>query len=241
MKSKTVLITGGAKGLGKELSLLLIEKGYSVIMVDKVTPEAVPPDLKTKLLDYFQLDLADTAAVLDFNRQYLSEKNVAIDILVINAFPRVFKTFEDFKDQEIINFVNTALLNQLLIAHVVVKKMIKNDFGRIISINSKSHVYGYSSGSLYCSLKSAWMIFHQSVAKELLQNNRNVSMTTICPDSFADTKGNKLRHYDFVVKAIKKQMLAALSRKKSSITYALTFRTRIIMMVQLFKKILRIR
>jgi len=241
MKNKTVLITGGAKGLGKELSLLLIEKGYPVIIVDKVNPEDLPPDFRSKLLDYFRLDLADTKAVIEFIRQHLSKNELAIDILVINAFPRVFKAFKDFKDQEIINFVNVALLSQLLIANVVAKRMIENDFGRIISINSKSHAYGYSSGSLYCSLKSAWMTFHESLSKELLQSNKNVSMTTICPDSFADTAGNKSRHYDFIIKAIKKRLLSALSRKKSSIYYAVTFKTRIIMTYQLFKKIVSIR
>lgn len=238
MKNKTVLITGGAKGLGKELSLLLIEKGYSVIVVDKVNPEDLQPGFRLKLLDYFQLDLADTHAVLEFIRHHFSENELLIDILIMNAFPRLFKAFQDFKDPEIISFVNAAFLNQLLMAHIIVKKMIENDFGRIVAINSKSHVFGYSSGSLYCSMKSAWMTFHESLAKELLLSKKNVSMTTICPDSFADTDGNKLRHYDFVVNAVKKQMMAALSRKKSSIANALTLKTRCIMTYQLFKKII---
>lgn len=240
MKNKTVIITGGAKGLGKELSLLLIEKGYSVIILDKVLSADLSPDFRKKLFAYFQLDLTDTNAVADFIRSDLFKDDLIIDVLIINAFPRVFKDFKDFQVSEIIDYVNAAFLSQLLIAHAVVKRMIENDFGRIVTINSKSNVYGYSTGSLYCSLKSAWMTFHESLARELLVSNKNVSINTICPDSFADTMGNKLPHYDYIVKAIKKLVLSALVKKKSSIYYAVTFKNRIILSYQEFKRILNI-
>jgi short-subunit dehydrogenase len=240
MNNKTVLITGGAKGLGKELSLFLIEKGYSIIILDKVLPADLPPDFRKKLLDYFQLDLTDVNAVVEFIHHDLFKDNLLIDVFIINAFPRVFKNFKDFQSSEISDFVNAAFLSQLLIANVIVKRMIENDFGRIITISSKSNVQGYSTGSLYCSLKSAWITFHESLSRELLMSNKNVSITTICPDSFADTNGNKLRHYDFIIKSIKKRVLAALVKKKSAICYTVTFKNRLIISYEVFKRILNI-
>jgi short-subunit dehydrogenase len=160
--------------------------------------------------------------------------------LIVNAFPREFKDFKDFQDHEIADFVNAAFLNQLLIANAAVKKMIENDFGRIIIINSKANTQGYSSGSLYCSLKSAWMAFHEALAKELSFSGKNVSITTICPDSFTDAKGNNFRHYAPIIKAIEKRMLVALMTNKSAIYYALTFKNRIVLTCQAVKRILNI-
>jgi short-subunit dehydrogenase len=240
MKNKTVLITGGACGLGKELALLLIEKDYPVIVLDKVSPADMSTDFKNKMLDYIQLDLADTNAVVEFIHNDLFRNDVIIDILIINAFPKVFKNFNEFQSSEISDYVNAAFLSQLLIANAVVKKMIGNDFGRIITISSKSNVQGYSTGSLYCSLKSAWMTFHESLSKELSLSNKNVCIATICPDSFADTNREKLPKYDSIIKAIKKRVLAALVKKKSGIYYEVTLKNRIILSYQMFKRFLSI-
>ena len=240
MKQRKVLITGGAGGLGKNLSLWLSQQGYDVIVLDKLDVDSCDADLRAKVFDYIQLDLADCAAVQLFINNYIQNGNHAIDALIINAFARVFKNFQDFADSEVVDFVHSSFLNQLLIAKAVLKKMLENNHGRIITISSKSGIQGYSSGSVYCSLKSAWIAFHESLAKELSQFKTGVSITTICPDSFSDTRGRELPHHDFVVAKIKKIVLDALRNPESNIYFPLAFKTRLVLSWQLLKKLMKI-
>lgn len=240
MKARTVLITGGAGGLGKDLALFLGQKDYNIIVLDRLGPDSIEQAFRDRMFDYIQLDLADQEAVKGFIKCYIENRNIAIDVLIINAFSRVFKNFQDFTESEIVDFIHSSFLNQLLIANALLKKMLDSGHGRIITISSKSGIQGYSSGSLYCSLKSAWITFHDSLARELVASKRDVSITTICPDSFSDAAGKKLKHYDFITGKIKTMVLSALRSQDSAIYFPVTFKTRLVLSWQMVKKIMRI-
>ncbi|MCU0645420.1 MAG: SDR family NAD(P)-dependent oxidoreductase [bacterium] len=240
MKARTVLITGGAEGLGNDLSQVLAQKDYNIIVLDRLDPGSLEQEFRDKLSEYIQLDLADLESVTGFIKGYIENSIIVIDVLIINAFSRIFKSFQDFTDFEIVNFTHASFLNQVLIANSLLKKMLENEYGRIITISSKSGIQGYSSGSLYCSLKSAWITFHESLERELSVSKRDVSITTICPDSFSDTTGNKLKHYDFITGKIKRIVLSALKNQDSAIYFPVTFKTRLFLSWQMVKKILRI-
>lgn len=240
MKEKTALITGGAGGLGKELAMMLMDKGISVVVLDKIPQENLDDDYKSRLKKYIALDLSDLDAVKNSVKGYFIKEAVSVDILIINAFPRVFNNFSDYKDLEIIRFVNTAYTSQLIFANHFLNKMIETGFGRIIIISSKSGIQGYSSGSLYCSLKAAWITFHESVERELSTFSKDLTITTICPDSFSDQQGNRSRQHDYIVGAVKKIVLKAIFHNSSGIYYPATLWTKLILSLQLLRKLLKL-
>jgi short-subunit dehydrogenase len=237
---KSVLITGGAGGLGKELTMALALKDYSVNVIDKLPFEAVSPDCQKAFKRYYQLDLSDPIAVLRFIKCHLVDDRLTIDIFIVNAFPRVFKNFAEFKEQEIIEFVNTSFLSQILLANAIVKGMIDRGEGRIITIGSKAALRGYSTGSLYCSMKSAWLVFHESLSKELSASGRNISITTICPNSFSDRSGKKLPNYDSIVGKVEDAVFKALMNSESRIEFTLNLRSRMALLMQMLGKMIRI-
>ena len=237
---KTALITGGAGGLGKELALMLMDKDISVIVLDKIPQENLDDDYRSRLRKYITLDLSYLDAVKSSIEGYFIKKAIRIDILIINAFPREFNNFLDFNDSEIIKFVNIAYTSQLILANHFLNKMTETDFGRIIIISSKSALQGYSTGSLYCSLKAAWITFHESVEKELRACKKNITITTICPDSFSDQQGNRYNQYEYIARAVNKIVLKAIFNNSSGIYYPATFRTKLILFLQLFRKLLKL-
>lgn len=240
MMEKTALITGGAGGLGKELAFVLMDKGISVIVLDKFPQENLDDDYKSRLIKYISVDLSDLEAVKSTVEKYFINESLRIDILIINAFPRVFKNFQYFKDHEIIDFVNAAFTSQLILVNHFLNKMIENGFGRIIIISSKSAIQGYSTGSLYCSLKAAWITFHESIAKELRTCPKNICITTICPDSFSDQQGKRHTQYEHIMKAVKKIVLKAISGNGSRIYFPAAFRTKFVLSSQLFRKLIKL-
>jgi short-subunit dehydrogenase len=237
---KTALITGGASGLGKELAQVLININISVIVLDKIPLENINDDFKRQLKKYIVLDLSDLDAVKIAIEDYFMKGKIMVDILIINAFPRIFKNFQCFKDQEIIDFANSAFISQLILANYFKNKMIENNFGRIIIISSKSAIQGYSTGSLYCSLKAAWVTFHESVEKELKTCPKNISIITICPDSFSDQQGNRYPHYEKITRAVEKIVINAISRNGSGIYFPVIFWTKLTLSLKLFRKFLKL-
>ncbi len=237
---KTALITGGFSGLGKELALTLINYGVAVVVIDKVPKEKLDNEYVARLKKYIELDLSDLDATKSSIEQYFMTEQLVIDIFIINAFPRIFNDFIKFNDLEIIQFVNTAFSSHLVFANYFLKKMLAVNYGRIIIISSKSAIQGYSSGSLYCSLKAAWIIFHECLQKELNNSNKNVTITTICPDSFSDLENNKNSQYEYILCAIKKRVIKAISHKSSKLLFITTFKTKIILSLQILEKLIKL-
>ncbi len=240
MKKLRILITGGAGGLGDKLVEVLSSFGYEVAVVDRINPEQLNLGFKHKLLEYIQLDLSDNSAVQDFIETQIINNINRFDGIIINASPRIFKDFSAFDKAEIIKFINTGFLNQLLIVNNLLQNMLEKGFGRIIIISSKSGLQGYSGGSLYCSMKSAWISFHESVSRELNHTGKNVTITTLCPDSFSNTSGSFYPGSDVILNSVFSSVIKALRGDKSKLIYNVTFKTKFILSLQLLKKIFKI-
>lgn len=235
---KRVLITGGARGLGKEITISLINAGYKVIVWDKTAKDQIDASYLTKLEDYVQVDLAD----LDQARQCLitSIQIRPVDVLILNASPRVFNHFIQFDSSDILLLTQAAFIGPAMILHDVCSQMIENGYGRIIIINSKSAVRGYSSGSLYCSYKSAWLALHESLEKELKSYAKNVTITTLCPDSFSDTDGRRLSGYQYITGNIIRHILQSFESTGSRIIFVATFHSRLSAALQYCIKIIKV-
>ncbi|MCX7871526.1 MAG: SDR family oxidoreductase [bacterium] len=195
-----VLITGGGSGLGKIISESLLSKNYKVIVIDKLSPHAIEKDYISKII-YYQFDLSNIND-LNFIIEDIYKNFNSIDVLINNAALRNFNTFEDFTLEEIFKLINVNYTTALILSRLVLKRMIQKNFGRIINISSVSSLYGYYSGTLYCSTKAALNIFTEALAKELTKNNKNITINTILPDSFITREGVKLKHYNYIVNNI---------------------------------------
>ena len=84
---KRVLITGASSGIGKAASTLFLERGWQVIMVDKVEDEQLNADLKKQYKDnvYFYLgDISQNDTVM-LLYDFVLEKTAGVDSLINNA------------------------------------------------------------------------------------------------------------------------------------------------------------
>lgn len=228
-----ILITGGASGLGKQI-VLSLQKNNSIDIIDKLSKDKLDQSILDNINDYYDIDLSDYQGI----NKFIESNNVNYDVLIINAFPRIFKNFEDFTIEEIFHFGNSAFINQIILINEIYKRMLMNNFGIIIIIGSKSHIKGYSSGSLYCSLKSAYDVFHESVSRELKQKNKNVFFSIIHPDSFSNISGSNINY--FIIQNVIKKIKDLISHPESKVIYVLNFKTRILVLVQIFQKMLKL-
>lgn len=163
---KTILITGGSRGIGRAMVELFSERGYYVAFTYKSSDElAEALSKKTGALAI----KADSAIAEDILKavETVQNKLGMIEILINNAAVSSFSLFTDvaLKDWRAMFSVNVDAA--FLYTKAVLPDMIKNRRGRIINISSMWGVVGSSCEVCYSATKAALVGMTKALAKEV--------------------------------------------------------------------------
>lgn len=191
MKKKTVLITGGTRGIGLSIKNKLIKENYKVIYTGTKNK---------KVKNFLQLDLNDKNSIDKFIKQI---EKINIDILIINSGINIIKSFLNFKDSEIERVVNINFLNNLKIIQTTLKGMYRENFGRIIFISSIWGVKPAKERSIYSFTKKSLQFLCKSIASEY--GHKNILINSISP-GFIETELTKKSLSAKKMKSLKKRI-----------------------------------
>lgn len=186
LENKTVIITGGASGIGKAVAEEFINQGSNVVIFD-LAPEE-PEYLKNiKNTKYYSLDVTNKEqvdnAILDVIKTFGS-----IDILVNNAGINIPALIVDSVNPEgkyelNLNIWDKTLdvnLNGVFICtQAALRDMVKNNYGVIINMSSESGLEGSEGQSIYAASKAALNSLTRSWCKEL--GKYNIRVVGIAP------------------------------------------------------------
>lgn len=195
-KHKIALITGGSRGLGRDMAINIAKKGIDVIITYN-TNQLAANDVVTEIekigkkAKAFQLDTSNTNGFEDFfnqmstylNSEYRSKK---IDYLINNAGTGINKTIAETNENEFdemlnIHFKGVYFLTQKALPYI-------NDNGSIINISSGLTRFSFPGMSAYACMKGAIEIFTRYLAKEL--GSRKITSNVIAPGAIATDFGN---------------------------------------------------
>ena len=160
-KQKSILITGGTRGIGKAISLLFLQKGYRVYATYK-SDENAAQELQTLGVQTFKTDVSNEEQVLELFKQ-LGD----VDILVNNAGVSLIKQIQDVSYDEFQRVISTNLGGAFLCSREAAKSMISARCGVIINISSVWGEVGASCESVYAASKAGLIGLTKSLAKEL--------------------------------------------------------------------------
>jgi 3-oxoacyl-[acyl-carrier protein] reductase len=163
MKKKTVLLTGGSRGIGREVKKVL-SKNYKVIS----------PTRK-------ELDLLNDNSIDAFIKKHKKEK---ISIIINNAGINHPQWIDELTDQNIKDTIQINLIAPIKITRGFVKEMKKNKWGRIINVASIFGVIARGKQTMYTSTKHGVVGLTKALALELAQHN--ILVNSISP-GFTDT------------------------------------------------------
>jgi len=204
-KNKTALVTGGAQGLGLDIAKNFLKFGADVIIwdIDEKELNSAAKEINNKKLSYNVVDVSNFEEV----ETTVSEifKSFKIDILINNAgitgpTAELWKyTLNDWKKVIEINLNGTFNC-----CKVIVPKMIKNNYGRIVNIASVSGKDGNANASAYSSAKAGVIGLTKSLGKELAQYN--IAVNAVTP------AGAKTRILDQMSKEHVQRMLSKVPR-----------------------------
>lgn len=183
-QGKTAIVTGASAGIGREISLLLAQKGADVVLVDIRQKEL--EELQSLLKEngcrvMTELcDVADEARVQEVTKKVLSNYG-KIDILVNNA--GIYRTdiglFVQSDSSIWKKKIDVNILGTMYFTRAVLDSMIQNQYGRIINIGSVAGVYGIQKMVDYSMTKGAVIAFTTAVAKEVAPFG--ITVNTVSP------------------------------------------------------------
>jgi short-subunit dehydrogenase len=170
MKTGTVLVTGGSRGLGRHTALCFAEAGYRLAICGrtKADLEEVVRDIQDVggSAMYGEVDVRDAVAV----RSFVDEVTAAfgpIDILVNNAGLSEYKPFVEWTLEEIDQVIDVNLKGTMYACHAVLPGMISRGSGYILNVASDIGRRAIPNMVPYVAAKHAVVGFSESLILEV--------------------------------------------------------------------------
>lgn len=195
-QNKIALVTGGSRGLGRDMALSLTKKGIDVVLTyhsnkdeaDKVAAEIESLGQKAYV---FQLDAGDIKSFDSFYQRVterLKEETGSrnFDFLINNAGTALYASFAETTEEQFdaalnIHYKGVFFLTQKALPFI-------NDGGRIINISSGLVRFSFPGSSAYASMKGAVEVLTRYLAKEL--GARGIAANVVAPGAIETDFGN---------------------------------------------------
>ncbi|PLA75533.1 SDR family oxidoreductase [Hydrogenovibrio sp. SC-1] len=168
-RDQKVLVTGGSRGIGKQIALLFIESGCNQIVVtgqSKSIPDWITSFQKKSIeIQYHSMDLATTGWEDSFRK--LVDEYDGFDVCVNNAGINSIHHLSEFPVDKIQEILKVNLQSPIIISGIVSKKMEKKQYGRIVNIASIFGVVSKEKRSAYTASKSGLIGVTKTMALDL--------------------------------------------------------------------------
>lgn len=185
--AKIALVTGGSRGLGKDMALSIAKKGLDVIITyrtKKEEAESVVQQIKSmgRKAEALSLNMSDIRSLDSFITQLTGTLSTtwgttSFDFLVNNAgmgatVPIAQVTEDIFDDFMNVHFKGVYFLTQKSLNML-------NDGGGIVNISTGTTRFIIPGYSVYSAMKAAVELYTRSVAKEF--GNRGIRANVVAP------------------------------------------------------------
>ena len=178
---KVAIVTGASRGIGRGIAEMLAARGALVVAGARGEHAQETVDAIREAggrADIVSLDVTDRASV-DGMVNGVVERHGRVDVLVNNAGIARDQLMLRMKRQEWDDVIATNLTSAFTCAQAVLKPMIKQRSGRIISISSVVGQIGNAGQANYAASKAGLIGFSMALAREVA--SRNITVNVVAP------------------------------------------------------------
>ena len=215
-ENKVALITGASGAIGKDIAIALSKKGASIILCG--TRQNTLEDIANNLKGPVKIICENIKNTENFNKA-LVNTNLKVDILINNAGITQDNLLVRMAENDIENVIDVNLTSLIKITKSLLKNMMKQKFGRIISISSVVGFTGNPGQTNYCASKSGIIGFTKSLALEVA--SRGITVNAIAPGFISSPMTEKLN--DFQRETVTSKIPAQRLGNPSDITNTVLF------------------
>ena len=194
LEGKKAIITGGSRGIGKEIVQAFLREGSSVYFIDLMPSEFMAEYEEIAgecgaTVAYRECNVADETQVISVVKEIVEDSG-GIDVLVNNAgITRdglIFRMTEENWNA----VLSVNLSSAFFMSKALARSMIKNRTGAIINVSSIVGVHGNAGQCNYSASKAGLIGLTKSLAKEVA--GRNVRVNAVAPGFIKTAMTDKL-------------------------------------------------
>lgn len=187
--NKLAIITGGTRGIGKQIALTFAKEGYNIAINYRTENEDLKntkKEIEENNVKCFtvQGDVTNFKDCEQFVKQIVEEFG-NIDVLVNNAGITRDTLLMRMKEEDFKQVIDTNLIGTFNVTKNVISYMMKARSGRIINISSVVGISGNAGQTNYSASKAGIIGFTKSLAKEVA--SRNITVNAVAP-GFIETQ-----------------------------------------------------
>lgn len=172
---KTAIVTGASRGIGLEISKILIKNNYKVYGLSR---DFSKTDFEDKAFIKVSCDITKTS-LLEENIKNIKQQESEITVLVNNAGVGYFGPHEEINPQKLHAMIATDLEAPIILTHLLLRELKKNA-GYVINISSITAKKASPIGCAYSAAKAGLTHFTESLFEEV--RKANVKVIALHPD-----------------------------------------------------------
>lgn len=190
-EKRLAVVTGAARGIGRAIVLELLKQGRIVAGLDIIADQLIELETIVKEAGFSVItkcvDITDTPKFIEI-LESLADEHEGIGILVNNAGITRDNLLLRMSDEEFDKVIEVNLRAAFVAARTAARSMVRNKFGRIISISSVSGVMGNAGQTNYSASKAGLIGMTKTIARELAK--KNITANCVAP-GFIETEMTK--------------------------------------------------
>ncbi len=219
LAGKVALVSGGSRGIGREVVELFARDGMDVVFFYRGNTEAAQQVVASGgKVEAMQVDVTDAAAVAAAVERIVDSRG-RIDVLVNNAGIVRDNLLGMLEDEDIRAVLDTNVGGVFNLTRAVSRHMISKRSGRIVNLSSVAAAKGGRGQSNYAASKGAIEAFTRAMAVELA--SRKITVNCVAPGVIETEMSQPVR--DLADEQIKARVLLRRYGQAQDVAHAVWF------------------
>lgn len=186
LRRKNVIVTGAASGVGKELTIQLLNKGCKVAAIDinEDNLNKLKEELNNPNLNIYKLDISNEESIKKFREDYKKDYS-DVDVIINNAgIIQPFVPVSKLDDETINRVMNVNFFGAVNLIRYFMEDLTKDRYEQyIVNVSSMGGFFPFPGQTIYGASKAALKLFTEGLYAEL--QDTNVHVMIVLPGAMA--------------------------------------------------------